>query len=79
MSNRRKAAAAPVSERRGLVELFLTEAKPGEPTKVGLELYPPGKQSVSLEMFAAEAADLGRGLLEAADRAEKENTDAGRT
>jgi len=65
-----------VPERRGLVEVFLTE---GKPTKVGLELYPPGKQSVSLEMFAAEAADFANGLLEAADRAEKENTDAGRT
>lgn len=69
----------PAPERRGLVEVFLTEAKPGEPTKVGLELYPPGRPTVSLEMFAAEAADFANGLLDAADKAEKENTNAGRT
>lgn len=64
------------SPRRGLVEVFLTE---GSPTKVGLEMYPPGRQSVSVEMLASEAAALGNALLDGADKAEKENTNAGRT
>lgn len=66
----------PEPERRGLVEVFLTESKPGQPVKVGLELYPPGRPTVSLEMFAAEAAGLGTGLLDAADEAEKANINA---
>lgn len=68
MSSGKTHPAAP--ERRGLVEVFLIE---GKPAKIGLELYPPGRPTVSLEMFAAEAAGLANGLLDAADKAEKEN------
>lgn len=63
----------PAPERRGLVEVFITETKPA---KVGLELYPPGRQSVTLEMFAAEAAEFANGVLDACDEAEKVNKSA---
>lgn len=66
MSNRRKIK----DPARGLVEVFLTETTPA---KVGLELYPPDRESVELTMLASEAAALAQGIAEAAAECEKVN------
>lgn len=62
---------------RGLVEVFLVDEE-GEPTRVGLELYPPDRKSVQVKLLASEAAALGDAILDGADRAEKENISRGK-